>query len=174
MGRLKGNLQDQLLLSIIFLAFSIVIIFSYTIWSAMSPALNVTLSAANGGVLSPGTALVMNQTNTTLLMFDQLFVFMIIGSFIAIIISAFWLDTHPVYFIISFILLIFIIGIYAILGNIYGQIETATGLQAAASNYPLMEEFWSNAPTIALLFAIPLIIVLYSKMRGKSGNAYSA
>lgn len=174
MGRaMRGNLRDQVFLTVVFLAFSMSILISYTIWSAMSPALNETLSQSTGGVLNAGSALAITQTNATLLMFDQLFIFMIIGTLIAIVISSFFLNTHPIFFILSFIFFIFEFVIFAILGNIYGEFETAAQIQAAASNYPLMEMFWMNVPTIGLVFAVLIIIILYTSMRGK-GNAYSA
>ena len=168
---MRGNLADQMFITIVFLAFCIVTIVSYMVWSEMSPALNQTLAMTPVGSSSSQT--VMANTTGTLLMFDQLFIFMIIGTFIAIIISSFWLDTHPIFFIISFIGFIFQFAVYAILGNVYLEFEYNPAMQAAASNYPLMEMFWSNVPLIALIFSVVIIIALYLKSGG-GGNAYSA
>lgn len=175
MKGMKGNIADQIFITVIFLAFCMATILAYLIWSTMTPPLEAALTQANGGVLASGSEIAINQVTSTLLMFDSLFIFMIIGSFVAILISSFWLDTHPVFFIISFLVFLFSIVIFAILGNVYGEFVNTQGIQAAAANYPLMTAFWSNVPTIAAIFIVALIIIIYSKMRKGSGNnAYGA
>jgi hypothetical protein len=175
MGRqMRGNISDMLFISVIFLAFCITTVLAFTIWNAMTPPLTEALAKVNGGTLAAGSALAISQTTATLLMFDQLFAFMIIGTFIAIIISSFWLDSHPIFFVISLLTFIFTSVLFAILGNVYAEFAQTAGIQAAAAQYPLMYAFWGNVPTIALIFTVVLIIILYTKMRGKPSNAYSA
>lgn len=173
MHRKKGTIGDQMLFTVIFLLFSLSILIAATVWGNMNQPLSDALAQANGGTIASGSALAISQTSTTLLMFDQLFIFMVIGSFIAMLISSFWLNTHPVFFIITFIGFVFSFVIYAIMGNIYAAFEQSPGIQPYAADYPLMEQFWMNIPIISLLFSALLIIILYSKYRG-GRNAYSA
>lgn len=165
---MKGNIADNLFITVVFLAFCMSTILAFTIWSAMNQPLTDALAMANGGTINPNSALVMSQTTETLLMFDQLFIFMIFGSFIAIMISSFWLDTHPIFFIISFLAFIFAFVIYAILGNVYAEFSQTVGVQAAAAQYPLMAAFWNNVGVIGLVFTVLIIIMMYAKMRGKN------
>lgn len=172
---MKGNIADMIFMVAMLLVFAIVTVLSYKIWSDMSPQLNVTLSQANGGTLAAGSALAMVQTSTTLLSFDYLFAFLAFGSLIAIVISSFWLDSHPIFFVVSLLAFIFTFIPLAVLGNVYSNFETDPAIQAAASNFPFMESFFMNLPTIGLVFGVLIIIILYSKFRGKpNASGYSA
>jgi hypothetical protein len=170
---MKGNLADQIYITVILLAFSIMCVISLLIWNSASPALNTTLSQSEGGTLNSGSAIAITQTHSTLLMLDQLFVFIAFGTFIAIIISCFFLDTNPIFFIVSMIIFVFQFIIYAVLGNVYAVFATSSDIQATASLFPFMYMFWSNIPIIALVVSILVIIMLYARMRGKS-NGYAA
>lgn len=172
-GKMKGNLADMIFLTVIFLAFCISSVLAYVIWSSMTGPITDALTQANGGTLAAGSAIAITQTTQTLLMFDQLFIFMIIGSFIAIIISSFFLSTHPIFFITSFLAWIFSFVIYAILGNVFYEFITANGISSVASSFPLMTSFWANVPTIALAMSVVLLVVLYARIRGGKPNAYS-
>jgi hypothetical protein len=168
----KGNLGDMMFITVFFLAFCMVTIIAYLLWTNMVPTMTTTFSQMPGG-MSANSQLAIDQTTMTLLSLDSLFAFMIIGTFIAIVISSFWLNTHPVFFIITLLAFIFQFTIYAILGNVWGNFETDPAVQAAASNFGLMEAIWQNIPTIALFFGAVVIIILFSKIRGKP-NAYAS
>ena len=97
----------------------------------------------------------MNSLSPIILMF-----FWIAG-----IVSAFLIDTHPAFMVISIILIVFIVLFAAIMANIYDDITTPLD----RTDFNMTTWIMSRLVYVSLFMAASIIIVMFSKSRGGGG-----
>jgi hypothetical protein len=158
---MKGTILDFLVIGIALLLMSISILFGSTMLREYATMFNATNP--------PNTSMEIIQSGqTTMRAFDSLFVLLTFGMMLATVISAFFVRTHPVFFVLSLLLMLLVLPMMAIFSNIFEEFATHQDLLQAASDYPLMQSIWGSLPTITLVFIIVTAIVLYSKMNESS------
>lgn len=99
-------------------------------------------------------------------LFDGLFVFLFILLWGVVIVSAFMIDSHPIFFIFTVILLImsFVVAIY--IGNVYEEVVDDGGeFQDAADTMPMMDWILSNLLLVAIVVGFSIVGVLFAKNR---------
>lgn len=84
---------------------------------------------------------------------------------IAGLVSAFLIDTHPAFLVISIILIVFIVLMAAIMSNVY---DDAT-LPLDRSDFNLTTWIIQRLVPISLFMSASIVIVLYGKNRGGGG-----
>lgn len=158
----KGNVPLEAIISI-FLLFVIGIFWIIT--SLMFT--EITAAMVEDGDLH----IEANQTITDLeerfpSTFDGAFGLIFIFLWIATLISAFYIDTNPVVFIISITLLIILLVSAGFLGNAFGEIVDDSLISVTASNFPIMVYIMEHLVTFILLIGGGVALVLYGKSRG--------
>lgn len=98
---------------------------------------------------------------------DNGFVFLLVLIWIAIIVTSFFLDTHPIFFVISVILLPFVLFIGATMANIYDEtiLQDTTNFPDAATEFAKIKWVFEHILFIILGVAATTIIALYGKSR---------
>lgn len=99
----------------------------------------------------------------TLTMFDYAFVFIIIGIASASIVSSFLINTHPIFFIFTFLTGIILIVVSAQYTNIWYEFATSEIMATTANEFPIMLRVMQNLPLIMLIISAMISIVLYGK-----------
>lgn len=102
--------------------------------------------------------------------FDTTFGFVLIGLALGLFISAFLVDTHPVFLpinIIAYIVLVFLAGIFS---NTFILFAESGSITAIANQYGQMIYVWRNLPTIITVLGGINLIVMFAKIvnRGPS------
>jgi len=103
------------------------------------------------------------SAETTLAGFDYLFVFMVVGLIILTIISTFSIQTHPVFFFISSLLLVISVIFAGEFANIFETITGASAFTGFEAGYPVITYFMNHFPTIMLIIGAILLIILFAK-----------
>lgn len=83
---------------------------------------------------------------------------------------AFLVDTQPVFFIISIVLLVIVLFIGMLFSNVYEEVITDTNLASAASNFNYATWAFSNIHIIALIIGASIALSLYAKNRLLGGG----
>jgi len=96
-------------------------------------------------------------------LFDGIFIFMLVGFWIAAIIFAFLVDTHPIFLVISIILIIFILAASAYISNTYGEIIGDDAFAASANNFPMSNFVMLHLLETILVIVISIVIALFAK-----------
>ncbi len=156
---MKGSILDFLFIFIFLLIFAISTIVGSVILS------NYADMSSNLGVSN----ISISQAQTTIANLDYVFIFITFGMAIAVVVGAFMIRTHPVFFVISLFGLLFIILISGQLANVYLEFAQNAQLISTAANYPYMELIFQNLPLITAVFGIIVAIVAYSKIRSSDG-----
>jgi len=155
----KGSVIDLLYILIAIFVMALVIIVGYKMFS------DVTSEIAE---MHPDSV-AAQTTATTLpnmyLAYNGLFMVIFVFGMLAAIVSALFVNTHPVFGVVSIILMILFTFFAAVLGNAYQDFETSSEIADDASQFTMVSYFWAHAPKIMLFGLAIVIIVLYAKTR---------
>lgn len=96
---------------------------------------------------------------------DDLFLFAFVLLVLFIIVSVFVIDTHPIFFIITIVLLVSVFIVAMLMANTYDDLASDTALQSSANNFPFIS--WINNNLVQLIIAIGLMvsIVMFVKFK---------
>lgn len=96
-------------------------------------------------------------------LWDYAFLFMLIGLFIAVIISSFYIDVHPIFFIISIILLIGVLIVTGILSNTFIELVSTDAVSSEASSFTIIPFVMNHFVMIICIMAFIIVGVMYAK-----------
>jgi len=147
----KSNILDFILIMVFLFFFAIILIISYF--------LVTTVDATDIFVDNSDATNMINQTENALLSFDGLVVFLLIGLSLFTLISAYFVWTHPAFFIIGFILLAVFIMIAAQISNAYESFNTGD-LASSFSAFPKTNQIILNLPLYLALMGIVTLVVI--------------
>jgi F0F1-type ATP synthase assembly protein I len=118
------------------------------------------------GMSAKGKEIISDSESRFTSNFDAIFGFVFIGISIAVIISAFMIDTNPVFMIISLILVIFFIIVAALMSNAYYEVESNSAFSDFAEDFRLMHFFMNNLAYYVLIEGVLVMIALYTRTGG--------
>ena len=84
---------------------------------------------------------------------------------IVMLISAWYVDTHPAIFIIAFILVIAIIIVAGVLSTAFTEFTETPSMIAATNEFPITVFILGNLPLLIFVIGVALIIVLFAKFK---------
>lgn len=99
--------------------------------------------------------------------FDAMIPLALILSLLSIVISSFFIDTHPAFFIVSVFVSVFVIILTAVFGNFFQHFINATETMASTStNFPMMSWLSENLMIFASVGVVIVLVALYAKWKG--------
>jgi len=107
----------------------------------------------------------LSQGKSAVKYFDYLFLFLVFGLTISLWISAYYINTNPVFFWVSVILLFVVIILGAIFNNIYYKISQ-TGLSDSVEAFPIINYIMSHIGLFIAFILISSIVIIYAKGGG--------
>ena len=108
-----------------------------------------------------------NTTRAVTLSFDGLSVIIMGGIMVVTVLSAFLIRSHPAFFIISFITLIFAIGLSAVFANIWYEISSTDELATTANEFTVTTTLFNLLPYIALGLSAIIAVVMHGKPQSR-------
>lgn len=108
---------------------------------------------------------ILTSSNTTFpSIFDAAFVFIFVGLWITSLIGSFFLDSHPIFFIISLFILIPILVVMVFLNNFYVETMEITDFITYQTKYPMTYWIGSHIFLISIIIGATIAIALYAKL----------
>ena len=154
----KASLLDSFQIVLVLFAFAIITIISLFVIDKFEEDASDMFTAEEA-------TYAIDQGQATLLNFDNLFVFILIGLLIATIIGAYFIQTNPIIFWISLMLLLEFLTIAAIFTNVFEEITATEELASTAANFTIINLVMGHLPlTLLVIFSI-ISIALYAKWR---------
>ncbi len=158
----KGSaIIDVLLLLVVIFGFAIATIFGLKI------ANEFNWQYQNSSVITENQSkeVVQDSIDRYVPLMDGIFMFLFIGFAMAGLISAFFVDSHPAFFIISIILLCFIALLGAILGNAFEDLTDNTDLAAETNQFGFIPFVFDNILTIVIGVIFLMMIAAFAKFK---------
>jgi len=155
----KGNLEDILFLVIIIVFFVILCIPTVKIINGIS-----TQAQSMDNLNAENKAVIADMETNFYDVIDKGFLVLLICGFLGILISAYFIDIHPIFSLIGFVFSIFILLGCAVLVGMAQQIMT--NVPEVFNNFPIINHIMNNIFIYLVVFIAMVIIVLYGKFRG--------
>lgn len=151
---------DGIYILIMLFVFAIVSIFAYSIFANFNEDVQADATIHNE------TKEVSENLNKRMpVTLDYAFFFLLVGLWIALIVTSYFVDTHPVWFIVVLMMMIFIFIGAMILANTYDDIATDDDYSAYAADFPLTNWVFSKFLIIFIFIVISSLITMFAKSR---------
>lgn len=158
-GSSKGQLgADMAIILVILFVTAIALPFIYFALSSVNDDIQADVGFTNESKTS-----LQETTDAFASTFDGIFLLFLIGGWIFLLISTFFVDTHPIFFVLSIIIMIFIVVVTVILSNAYTDTMNDADIAAYEAEFPIMSWCMNNLVLIILAIGFTTIIALYSK-----------
>lgn len=158
----KGNvILDTIFFLVILFAVGLIFIIGHIVQS------EVNIMVQNDTDLGPDAKETM-QSNTDKypILFDNGFLTIFILFWIMLLFASWHIDAHPIFFVITLILLIFVIVIGMTFGNSFQDITADADIQPYADDFPILNFIMGNLGIISVVIGFSVAIVMFGKMRG--------
>lgn len=156
MGK-KGGVIDVIFITIVMFVVAIGFVFLSTVWQKVEPRIITMVSAdANANASIGYTSVLANSLDNLFLIF---FVFMII----AVVILAFQVEFHPIFYFLFIIVLVFGLMLAVIFSNTYEKVIDRA--QINSSLFGTQNYIMANLPIMFLIIGVLAILAIYIKVK---------
>jgi len=153
----KANaVADSLIILVMLFVFTISSFIAYKAYVDLKPQLDTELTDSNASSVNND---LYSRTPT---MLDSLLAIALVILWIGSVALAFFVDTHPVWFVLSLILMVFVLIIAGFLSNAFVEFNEDFGL---GSSFPMMQFVFTNLLAFILGVIVSVVIALYAKSR---------
>jgi len=156
----KGSLPDLMYIVAFLFVFAITTIVMVSFYNSYTAEVN-----ENEAFNNTWTQDFQEQSDSTFLTFDYIFIFILFGLLMLTIVAGLRIKTNPVFFFLSLFLLIVTIIVGVVLSNVYGEMTDATAFSATSSNYVIMEFFFNHLPMFVVFIGLSIMLLFYAKDR---------
>lgn len=157
----KGDFSlDMIMLVLIIFMVSIAWIFIHNSFSDINTDIQSTSDMSTDAKAS-----LDNVYNSYRGDFDSSVVFLFFGLAIMLMVSAWFIDTHPVFFVISLLLFIVVAFVTVIFANTFEEIVTDPTISSTASEWVLSIWVMSHVVELIVGVAFLVIVIMYGKYK---------
>jgi hypothetical protein len=157
----KGNvIFDTLLIIVVLIVFSLVSILGYKIYSDFNTDLQAD-EDING--YAKNMSADMNTRFPSI--FDGAFVFLFILLWVFVIISSFMIDTHPIFFVCTAIISVFIIIVAASMANAWNDVTSDEEFASLLVDFPFTVYIIQHYVMYVVILMFTAMVTLFAKSR---------
>ena len=128
------------------------------------------ISTSPGYTAVGGNTTYLDNAKEAQEVWDWGIIFILFGSMMFALITAYQVDTHPALFVFGIIVFMIALIITMIVANSFNMFYNTTELSTAAAAFPLMTYTMDHLVEIMMVFGFVLIIVIYGKLRSNFGG----
>ena len=155
----KANtLIDTITLIALPIGFAIICLIGYVAFTDI----NTDIQANNDNVSKELSQDLYDRYPST---FDGLFIFMIVILYMGAIVLSFMIDTHPIMFALTILLLFFVLGSAMIVSNTYQTITADSDFYTPSLAFPMTNYIISHLLETILVMAGGIALVQFGKQR---------
>lgn len=157
----KSNIMDVMVIGVILVIIAIGIMVINYAFDAVEPDITSDFQERN----KTEAETILTDTHTSFpSIFDGAIVFLLIGLWLTSLISAFFLDSHPIFFVVSIVILIPILIAMVILNNFYIETMELADFVTYKTQYPMTYWIGSNIFITLIIIGGSVLAALYAKM----------
>lgn len=154
----KGQITDLIYVLIILFSFALLTILGYYLFNQF----NTTFANTEG--VSNFSLEIMNENKDRYVsIFDGIMLFIFVGLLIASIVSAIFIKSHPIFFVINVFLLIIVSIIAIILKSVFTGFATSSEMINTTSEFTIIPFIMNNLTLILVIAGFLIIIALLGK-----------
>lgn len=162
----KGNIAfESILILVILGGMAIIAPIAYLVFTDLNTDIQADLDLSNE---TKSMSSDMQTRFPSLL--DGLFIFALVLLWIFAIVSAFLIDTHPIFFVVAIILLVFIIIIGGAVNNLFNDMAGDADFSTSFNAFPLTTWVMNNLVVVIVFLVVSMILALYGKNKFMGGG----
>lgn len=159
----KGNILDVFYIMLFLTVFGMVSIVSYKIMTDAQDKMSDNLSSPEAGNASAHALEAIGNL-------DKVFAMIAIGLLIATAIGAYFVDTHPVFFVASLLMMILFMLIVPVFSSTFQKFQDNPSVSTAAASFTITDYFMDKLPMFFVLMCTVVVIAMYAKYRSGGGQ----
>jgi len=157
----KSNaILDSLMTVVVLLVIAVSTVMVWNVWKDLSPSLYEEVS---GNAEATASLDVVENKYTSVM--DGAFLFIFIGLWLTTLVASWMIDTHPIFFVVSLILFVFVLGLSVYIGNFYEEFITSEDMNETYQYFPATHYIMTNLLIVTIIIGASIMIVLYGKSR---------
>lgn len=165
------SFEDILYVLVYIFSAALLIFVLYFIFNQINtPIADALTNATSDGTTTYNYTAMGNSTLGAIGIFNTLFPVLILGLILMCAVGAMYIDSHPVFFFVSLIILGVVILLGVVYSNIYQQITEDSAFGATASNFLIMNIFMKYLPWVIAIIMIVVMIIMWAKPGGTGGS----
>lgn len=161
-GNKKANaVLDTITVIVMLFAFTLTMIFGYNIYQKIYPQMKAQVD-----VNSTADIILTRSYDRYPPLFDNLVLFIFVALWILGLVASYMIDTHPIFFILTVVLLLFVMVGAIYMSNFYEGITTSTAdLESTAVLFVKTNWIMSHLLELTIVMGMSIALVLYAKLR---------
>lgn len=156
----KGSVFDLVLFMVVILALALIIIMGWRLFNILDDEFD-----NNPDISSNAKTLIQMNKDRYVNLFNGIFLTFFLFLPLALIVGAYFIDTHPVFFIASVFISVFLVLLGGAFSNVYEEISTDPELSSYADDFTFIDFIMENYVKYTLMVIFLVIIVTYAKNR---------
>ena len=141
-------------------AFSLIVVIGWKVFDTY----NDSYQAGDATVESK--ALVDENADRYVGVFDGMFLFILFGLAVALFLSTSYIDTRPEFFFITIIAAVIFVGLSAVVSNAFEDFSTTSDLVNSTGDFSVVPAVMDKLPLVTLVLVAATLMGLYFKSRG--------
>lgn len=163
----KGNaVLDSLTVLVVIFVFGLLSLTVYHSFIEVEPSLTSEFNNSESLTVNESLASLDMVKDKFPNVFDAGMVMILIGLWAFALISAFFIDTHPIFFIFSVILLVFVFIASALIGNVGQELLSESEYTSVSGEFPITNWVLNHLLLVVMVIGFSVMVVLYGKQRG--------
>jgi len=154
----KGFVGDVMTIILFLFITAIVILIAYKALGVINDGLQ-----ASDDIADRGKEIMQDSKEGYVDVWDGIFGFMLVGLSIAAVIGAYMVDTHPVFMVLSLIVLAAFIIVSATMSNAYYEVESNSAFSTFAEDFKIMHYITNHLPYYVVVEGILITVALFAK-----------
>jgi len=159
-NKAKINVGDLIVVVIFMIGFGLASIIGHQIFTDINT--DIQADASIGAEAKEASSNLQDRYPKVL---DGAFLLAVGLFWIFLIISSFMIDTHPIFFVVSIVLVIGTLIASSMLANVYEEVIGDSELSTYAEDFPVTNWFNGHLLLIAIAMGFSVVIALYGKSK---------
>jgi len=163
----KGDIGDFIHLIVAVFMIGLMFFIGGTVWSEFKENI-----AQNEDIMDAENVNMTEQLetmDTPIEILDPLFALFFFGFFMALLVSVFYLDTHPGFMVFGILMFIVILFIGMVMSDVFATAASTPEFSDGMNIYPITYHIVSNLPIYLLVMGLIFFILLYSTRSAQYG-----
>ncbi len=157
----KGNaILESLMILLVIILFSVTAVLSYSVFDSVNTDIQTNPDSTTEAKEVSGNL----YDNYSPLM-DNLVLFAFVLLIISVLVSTFMVNTHPIFFVVSLILLIFVFIIAMLLGNFYEELFSDSSLSAYANQFTYTTWLMTHIVELIIGVSFGVMVAMFIKFK---------
>lgn len=153
----KGTIVDIIFVGAVLFLFAIVTLLSYTLYNEFTDKTAGKLDESDAGKT------IVRESKRAFGALDYSFLLVFVGLFISTVVTAFLIKSHPVFFVVSILLLFILIFSAVLFSNIFEEVSEKPNLENASNTYVIIPHIMDYLPHYIFGLIIVTFIIFFSR-----------